>query len=75
MPAYLASMQKLMDMLDRFDAVYGCHHEMPVDKGMIPLLAQGARDYMAGRLTGKDVVMHGKAVREYDIGAAKFLCD
>lgn len=75
MLAYLASMQKLMTMSERFDTVYGCHHDLPVDKEVLPLLAQGAEDYMEGRLTGRKVDMHGNPVMLYDFGAAKFLCE
>ncbi len=75
MHAYLLSLEKLERYLPYFDTIYPSHGSFPVKPDLIPLLQEGAKQILAGNLSGDTAEFHGMKIKVYDIGAAKFLCD
>lgn len=73
--AYLHSLKKLEDCRDRFDAIYPSHGSIPVQPELISTLYKAAESVLAGAVTGIDAEFHGTALKQYDVGCAKFLCD
>lgn len=75
MHAYIHSLQRLKTRSEEFDEIFPSHSSIPVKPGQIDALIAGAKQVLAGEVTGRKVEVHGKAVLRYDIGAAAFLCD
>lgn len=76
MPAYIASMEKLMERyLHRFDNVFPAHGPVPVEAEIIPRLRDGAAAVLAGEVEGKPGRFMNVAAVVYDVGVARFLCD
>ena len=71
--AYKASMEKLMDQLDRFDTVYPSHADTQVDKTIISNLHQAAETIITGEYTTVPMELHGMTIQKYDAGVASFL--
>lgn len=74
MHAYIASLERLSARTD-FDDIYPSHAEEKVSRDIIPLLIQGAKDLMEGKLQGTERDAHGHKIVSYDIGVDRFLCD
>ena len=75
MSAYIFSLSRLLDRAEDFELIYPSHADLPVKKGVIPDLIQGAEDILLGKLEGKAEEMHGVPVTTYDIGCSLFFCD
>ena len=73
LPAYLASMEKLLQRNSEFDTVYPSHGPIPVDASIIPQLIAGGTDLLNQNLAGTASTNPNIPARLYDIGAAKFL--
>ena len=70
--AYIASMEKLLAMGDRFDTVYPSHGPFPVKAGILGGLISGARDVKNRKVPGMKAPYETDAML-YDVGVAKFL--
>ncbi|MDR0905032.1 MAG: MBL fold metallo-hydrolase [Oscillospiraceae bacterium] len=70
--AYIASLEKLEGIRNKFDTVYPSHGEFPVRADIIPELLAGAKKLLAGELEGGDPPFPVPA-KLYDIGVAGFL--
>lgn len=75
MHAYLLSLEKVMNYADLFDTIYPSHGSFPVGPELIVALYESAAHIMMGLAEGSEAEMHGVKVKQYDMGAAKFLCD
>lgn len=75
MHAYVASMEKLERLRDRFDLIYPSHATCPVPSDIIPRLKTAAQAILDGELFGETVNFHGATIRRIDAGVATFLCD
>ncbi len=73
--AYVASLEKLEKLRDRFDLIYPSHASCPVTPDIIPRLKAAAQAILDGQLTGPTVEFHGTTIRRIDAGVATFLCD
>ena len=54
---------------------YPSHADLPVDKAEIPELIAGAESILRGTAAGRSMIVHGKEVTAYDVGANVLLCD
>lgn len=75
MVAYRHSLQRLMTMTDRFDAIWPSHGSFPVAPAIIPELITAAERIMAHEIVPFQKEIHGNVVDVYDAGVAKFLRD
>ena len=75
MHAYLLSLEKLMNYVDRFDTIYPSHGSFPVGPELIVALYEGAAHIVMGLAEGSETEFHGMKVKQYDMGSAIFLCD
>lgn len=75
LPAYIASMEKLLQKAELFDTVYPSHGTATLDKAVIAPLLDGARRILHGGMEGEDIEIRGMPVTRYDVGAGAFLCD
>lgn len=75
MHAYLFSLEKLMNYVDRFDTIYPSHGSFPVGPELIVALYEGAAHIVMGLAEGSEAEFHGTKIKQYDMGAATFLCD
>lgn len=73
LPAYIASLEKLMDLRDSFDTVYPSHGNFPLSSDILPDLLEGSRRALAGEIPCTPAEIHGMAVRVCDMGVAKLL--
>ncbi len=73
MEAYIESIQKIMNMADRFERIYPSHGDAPVTADILPALSDGAKKILAGELTGQTVDMFGNKVNRVDVGVSAFL--
>jgi len=64
MNAYLASMEKLKGMTDRFDLIYGSHHDLEVSPAIIPTLAEGVALILKGEIQGEDLEEGNRLAKE-----------
>ena len=75
MPTYIQSMEKLNAMRRLFDTVYASHGEPDVNPSIIPALAEGARQVLAGNVQGTELdrgnANHGKC-KLYSTGGVQF---
>lgn len=72
--AYIASMEKLLQMVDLFDVVHPSHSGVGLDGGIVAQLLEGARQIQRGAVAGEPAEVHGMPIMRYDVGAARFLC-
>lgn len=75
MRSYRHSLKRLQNQIHRFDKIYPSHGSCPVEPELIAELYSAAGDVLDGRIQGRDFSIFDHPVREYDVGAARFLCD
>ena len=73
MEAYIAGLERLMKRSD-FDFIYPSHAKEKVSRDVIPHLVAGAKDILAGKVSGKETEVHGIKVASCDVGVSRFLC-
>ena len=73
MKDYAESIQKIMNMADRFERIYPSHGTAPITADVLPALLSGAEKVLAGRAEGQVIDMFGNPVKRADIGVAAFL--
>ncbi len=74
LPAFVASMDKLLSLGDVFDVCYASHGEGTVTRDILPALRQGALDVMAGKIEPQEPP-RSMPCRFYDCGRVRFLAD
>jgi len=52
---YVQSLDLLESRSADYKDVYACHHDMPVSAALIPILREGAKKMIAGKLKGEEV--------------------
>ena len=72
---YVESLQHIQSYRNRFDTVYASHGTFEVMPEMIDLLISGAKEIIAGNVTGTEVDMFGTKACLYRFPYAGFLCD
>jgi len=72
---YIASLERLAGMEELFDEIWPSHATIPVPVDTIDRLIAGARDIVAGRITGKETDFHGQTICVCDLGFTVMLCD
>lgn len=73
--AYIQSLEKLESFKERFDTICPSHGTIPVMPDLISRLHQAALSILAGKVEATDTQFHGMAIKEYDVGCAKFWCE
>ena len=73
--AYVRSLERLETLRDQFDEIWPSHGDIPIGPEAISRLREGARDVLAGKIQGVPTEMHGNAIRVYDVGISRLLCD
>ena len=73
--AYIHSLERLQARSDDIDTIWPCHADCPIDTSVIGELIEGARAVELGAVRHTMGEMHGKPIREYDVGVAVLLCD
>lgn len=73
LPAYIDSMEKLLQRSDAFDKIYPSHGPIPISSAVIPGLIHGAKQILHHEVTGTDPENPNIPALLYDIGVAKFL--
>ncbi len=74
LPAYIASLQKLLKMKDRFDTVLACHGDLPLGNDAVEKLLAGAEKVLAGKAGFTEKTMpFGAHVKACDAGCAVLL--
>ena len=73
--AYVSSMKKLMNYMDRFNEVYPSHGSIPADPGLIPKLIGYADHILSKTAEGQPVEKFGMKAVLYRFEDAGFLCD
>ena len=74
MDQYVVSMEKVLAMTDRFDVLYPSHGTLPVGKEIVAQLLDGARQILAGTVTGQIIEMHGMKAYRIGFPYGGFLC-
>jgi len=74
MEAYIASLEKLNSMKNRFDIIRASHDEMDHKPAIIGKLIKAAKAVQSGKATGELRTLYGKTIIAYDMGCATFLC-
>lgn len=69
------SLQHIQSYRDRFDTVYASHGTFEVKPEMIDSLIAGAKEIIAGNVTGTEVDIFGRKACLYRFPYAGFLCD
>ena len=75
MVAYRHSLQRLLTMTSRFDAIWPSHGSFPVAPSILPELITAAERIMAGEIVPFQKEIHGNIVDVYNAGVARFLRD
>ncbi len=75
MDAYICSLKRLMKRADEFDFIIPSHADPRIRREVIPALAEGAEDILAGKVKGYDEEVGGTPVTTYDTGITRFYCD
>ena len=73
MENYIKSMEHLKGWDGRYDEVWPSHGDIPVRCDMVEKLAKGAKEVLAGNVTGEKQEFHGMTVTLYSLGYAGFL--
>ena len=68
MADFIASLEKLKKMSDKFDLVFACHGALPVKPSVIPELIAGAKKVLAGEITGEPREMFGTKIQACNVG-------
>ena len=74
LPAFVASIDKLLALGDVFDLCYASHGEPTVPRDILPQLRQGALDVMAGKIPAQEPP-RPMPCKFYDCGNVRFLAD
>ena len=75
MEDYIASLEHLRNWADRFDEIWPSHASFPVYTDLIDQLHDGAKNVLAGKVSGQSEDVFGNQILAYDLGFATFLCD
>jgi hydroxyacylglutathione hydrolase len=76
MPAYVASMRKLIGMRQAFDTILASHHDLEVPADILEEIVEGAERQMAGKLEGREPDMDMKLpCKLYNYKRVGFLCE
>lgn len=75
LPAYIASMEKLLKMVGSFDTIHPSHGSVALGSDVIAPLLDGAKQILHGNVQGQPIDVRGTPVTKYDIGVARFLCE
>lgn len=75
MEKYIETMEALKKYEGEFDEIYPSHSTFPVKPDLIPKLAEGAKQILAGQAEGTEVEVHGNLIRLYQFEYAGFLCE
>lgn len=75
MDDYIASLEKLNAMKDRFDVIRASHDTMDLKPSILGKLIKAAKTVQAGKAKGEVRIMYGNEIVAYDMGCATFLCD
>lgn len=70
--AFVASMEKLLTMIDDIDWIYACHHDIKVSSDKINLLLEGAKDMISGRAVGEPEPRFEGKVKRYTTHGVSF---
>lgn len=73
MPAYIASMTKLVGISKRFDTVYPSHGAIPISSDLLEGLIEGAKQVLNNEIEGTKAERTDISAKVYDVGVAKFL--
>ncbi len=74
MDAYISSLERLQ-LRDDFDCIYPSHATEKVDRKVVPMLIEGAKAILEGRVSGQEMELHGKRCIRCDVGVSGFLCN
>ena len=75
MDDYIASLEKLNAMKDRFDIIRTSHDTMDLKPSIIAKLIKAAKMVRDGKAQGEPRSMYGVPITAYDMGCAVFLCE
>ena len=75
MENYIRSLEHLQNWVGQFDEVWPSHASFPVSPDLIGKLHDGARNVLAGKVSGSPEDLYGKKIFAFDLGFATFLCD
>ena len=75
MENYIRSLEHLQNWVGQFDEVWPSHASFPVSPDLIGKLYDGARNVLAGKVSGSPEALYGKKILAFDLGFATFLCD
>ena len=75
MDDYIASLEKLNAMKNRFDVVRSSHDSLELKPSAIGKLIKAAKEVQSGKAQGELRTMYGTAITAYNMGCAAFLCD
>jgi glyoxylase-like metal-dependent hydrolase (beta-lactamase superfamily II) len=65
---FVASLEKLQKMSDKFDLIFACHGALSVKPAVIPELIAGAKKVLAGEIKGEPREMFGTKIQACDVG-------
>ena len=75
MDAYIRSLERLEERKSEFDEIWPSHAEIPVSTDTIKLLHDGAKDILAGKVTGQTEELFGHRILAFDLGFCTILTD
>ena len=65
---FVASLEKLQKMSDKFDLIFACHGALSVKPSVISELITGAKKVLAGEIKGEPREMFGTKIQACDVG-------
>lgn len=71
--AYLHTLERMERCMDRFERIFPSHGTCPLKPEIIPCLAKGVRNMLAGNMAFEREDWNGVPIRVFDIGCAKIL--
>ena len=74
MKNYIASLEKLENMIGDFDEIWPSHSDLPLAPDCIRRLREGAEKVLRKDIKGKETDFHGRTIFVYDLGFSAFLC-
>ncbi len=77
-PAFVASMEKLIKMSDAFDTIWPSHSECPLNADIIPGILKGIKDLTEGKLVAEEVsadMPWVKGCKCYRSDVVSFMCN
>ena len=75
MPEYIASLERLEEMIPDFDEIWLSHGDLPLPPDCIRKLREGAEKILNREIAGKKAAFFGRDITVYDLGFTSFLCD